>query len=279
MITMTIDNFNLKQIAESGQCFRWKQIDKQGYRYSIIANGEYVEVEQAADKTFAFYCDDRTFREFWKEYFDISADYTFAPAGEGCDPLIRKAAVAGSGIRILRQEPWEMLITFLTAQNISIDRATVLIERLCETYGDLMFTDSGTAFHAFPKPETLAEIRPEDLRRLGFGYRDKQIINAAKIAACKAVDLYRLRETDHDTAKLVLTNIFGVGDKVAECICLFGLHHMEAYPVDTWVKKIEAYFGEGYIQQNYGSRAGLIQQYLFAYVRQHGLPEESEDKQ
>lgn len=276
MVILSIDNFNLKQIAESGQCFRWKQADARGYRYSIIANGECIEVEQIADKTFAFYCNDRTFSEFWKEYFDISADYTFTPAGEGCNPLIRKAAAAGSGIRILRQEPWEMLITFLTAQNISIDRATVLIERLCETYGDLMFTDSGTAFHAFPKSETLAEIRPEDLRRLGFGYRDKQIVNAAKIAACKAVDLYRLREADHDTAKLVLTNIFGVGDKVAECICLFGLHHMEAYPVDTWVKKIEAYFGEGYIQQNYGSSAGLIQQYLFAYVRQHGLPEEKE---
>ncbi len=274
MITLAIKNFNLKQIAESGQCFRWQQLDSRGWRYSIIASGEYIEVEQIAENTFYFYCGDRIFREFWKDYFDIDTDYSFAPCDEYSDPLIRKAAAAGSGIRILRQEPWEMLITFLTAQNISIDRATLLIGRLCNAYGEVMFTDCGTAYHAFPTPERLAAVQPQDLRRMGFGYRDKQIINAAKIAACKAVDLQKLRETDHDTEKLVLTNIFGVGDKVAECICLFGLHHLDAYPVDTWVKKIEAYFGEGYVQQNFRSCAGVIQQYLFAYVRQNGLPDE-----
>ena len=274
MITLAIKNFNLKQIAESGQCFRWQQLDSRGWRYSIIASGEYIEVEQIAENTFSFYCGDRIFREFWKEYFDIDTDYRFASCDEYSDPLIRKAAAAGSGIRILRQEPWEMLITFLTAQNISIDRATLLIDRLCKAYGEVIITDRGSSYYVFPTPERLAAIQPHDLRRLGFGYRDKQIINAAKIAACKAVDLQKLRETDHDTAKLVLTNIFGVGDKVAECICLFGLHHLDAYPVDTWVKKIEAYFGEGYVQQNFRSCAGVIQQYLFAYVRQNGLPDE-----
>lgn len=276
MVTREIDNFNLKQIAESGQCFRWERIDDAGFKYRIIAEDKYIEVEQVMEKTFLFYCNEQMFRNFWESYFDLGTDYTFRPKEDYCNPLIQSAAAAGSGIRILRQNPWEMLVTFLTAQNISIDRATLLIDRLCKAYGEVMFTDRGFSYYVFPTPERLAAIQPHDLRRLGFGYRDKQIINAAKIAACKAVNLQKLRETDHDTAKLVLTNIFGVGDKVAECICLFGLHQLEAYPIDTWVKKIETYFGEGYIQQNYGMRAGLIQQYLFAYVRQHGLPEETE---
>lgn len=276
MVTREIDNFNLKQIAESGQCFRWEQIDDAGFKYRIIAEDKYIEVEQVREKTFSFHCNEQMFRYFWESYFDLGTDYTFRPEEDYCNPLIQSAAAAGSGIRILRQNPWEMLVTFLTAQNISIDRVTTLIGRLCQEYGEKLHTESGAIYYAFPEPQILAKIQPQDLRRLGFGYRDKQIVNAAKITACEAVDLYRLREADHDTAKLVLTNIFGVGDKVAECICLFGLHQLEAYPIDTWVKKIEAYFGEGYIQQNYGMRAGLIQQYLFAYVRQHGLPEETE---
>ena len=191
--------------------------------------------------------------------------------------LIKAASKAGSGIRILRQQTWEMLITFLTAQNLNIDRVTLLIERLCNEYGSLRTTENGAEYRVFPTAEQLAQVKPEELRRLGFGYRDKQIINAAKIVACKAVDIERLRAADHDTAKLVLTNIFGVGEKVAECICLFGLHKLESYPVDTWVKKIEAYLGGGYIQSRYPECAGIVQQYLFAYVRRFGLPESEEE--
>lgn len=144
MVKSKIENFNLKQIAESGQCFRWQQMDVRGCEYRIIASEKYIEVEQIEEKTFSFYCSEQEFQEFWKDYFDIDTDYNFVPRDEYSDPLIRKAVVAGSGIRILRQEPWEMLITFLTAQNISIDRATTLIDRLCQTYGEKMYTEHGT---------------------------------------------------------------------------------------------------------------------------------------
>ena len=134
-------------------------------------------------------------------------------------------------------------------------------------------TDGRGRIHGIPTPEALATATPEDLRALGFGYRDKQIITAARVVASGAVSLHKLARLDHDTAKLVLKNFCGVGDKVAECICLFGLGQYESYPIDTWVQKIEDYFGQGYIQENFPDYAGIVQQYLFAYVRRHGLPE------
>lgn len=98
-------------------------------------------------------------------------------------------------------------------------------------------------------------------------------MTAARVVASGAVDLDKLKRLDHDTAKLVLKNIHGVGDKVAECISLFGLGKLESYPVDTWVQKIEDYFGRGYIQSEFPDYAGVVQQYLFAYARRYGLPE------
>lgn len=274
MITVGKNNLNLKQIAESGQCFRWQKLDKAGNKYSIVANGLYLEVEQIGEYTFNFYCSEQEFTNYWHDYFDMGTNYAgFISTAENDKGLIRAASKAGNGIRILRQQTWEMLITFLTAQNLNIDRVTLLIERLCNEYGSLRTAENGAEYRVFPTAEQLAQVKPEELRLLGFGYRDKQIINAAKIAACKAVDIERLRAVDHDTAKLVLTNIFGVGEKVAECICLFGLHKLESYPVDTWVKKIEAYLGSGYVQNRYPAYGGVMQQYLFAYVRRYGLPE------
>lgn len=265
---------NLKQIAESGQCFRWKQLDEEGNKYKIIAGSRLLIIEQNAHGYFGLSCTPREFDDIWTDYFDYSgADYSQILAkAEAKGGLLKDAAAAGEGIRILRQDPWEMLITFLTAQNISIQRATTLIEKLCNKYGQKKHSGD-TTFMAFPSPDSLATAKPEDLRQLGFGYRDKQIITAARIVASGAVDLDKLKRLDHDTAKLVLKNIYGVGDKVAECISLFGLGKYESYPIDTWVQKIEDYFGHGYIQKEFPDHAGIVQQYLFAYVRRHGLPE------
>lgn len=268
-------NMNLKQIAESGQCFRWKQLDESGKKYSIVAYGEYLQIEEIEENCFELSCTQFDFITLWANYFDIDGGTDYegikaAAAEKG--GLIADAVAEGAGIRILRQTAWEMLITFLTAQNISIARATTLIERLCEKYGCWKQTE-GVEFTEFPTPEALATATPKDLRALGFGYRDKQIITAARVVASGAVSLHKLARLDHDTAKLVLKNFCGVGDKVAECICLFGLGQYESYPIDTWVQKIEDYFGQGYIQENFPDYAGIVQQYLFAYVRRHGLPE------
>lgn len=273
MIRISMDNFNLKQIAESGQCFRWKQLDKEGRCFKFISGSRSIAIHQHGDNMFDFYCNEEEFTDTWIKYFDIcGTDYgAICRKMEAYGGLLEEAAKEGAGIRILRQDPWEMLITFLTAQNINIPRATTLIEKLCDKYGQKMERDP--LCMTFPSPDSLAAAKPEDLRELGFGYRDKQIITAARIVASGVVDLDKLKSTDHDTAKLILTNVYGVGDKVAECISLFGLGKLESYPIDTWVQKIEGYFGHGYIQKEFPHHAGIVQQYLFAYVRRHGLPE------
>lgn len=275
MTTLYLDNFDLRQIAESGQCFRWQRLDEKGNKYKIIAGSSLVIAQQQPEEDlFTFYCDQDEFDCIWADYFDyINPDYRKILAEmKEKGGLLKEAAAAGAGIRILRQDPWEMLITFLTAQNINIPRATTLIERLCSKYGQEKQAGD-TKYMTFPSPERLAVAKPEDLRQLGFGYRDKQIITAAQVVASGAVDLDKLKRLDHDTAKLVLKNMHGVGDKVAECISLFGLGKLESYPVDTWVQKIEDYFGRGYIQSEFPDHAGVVQQYLFAYVRRYGLPE------
>lgn len=279
MATFYMKNCSLKQIAESGQCFRWQQLDEKGNKYRIIAgNSLVVAVEQPEENLFTFLCDIDEFDYIWANYFDEGgADYSQIISNvEEKGGLLKDAAAAGAGIRILRQDPWEMLITFLTAQNINIPRATTLIEKLCCKYGQEKQAGN-TKYMTFPSPDRLAVAKPEDLRQLGFGYRDKQIVTAARVVASGAVDLDKLKRLDHDTAKLVLKNIHGVGDKVAECISLFGLGKLESYPVDTWVQKIEDYFGRGYIQSEFPDYAGVVQQYLFAYARRYGLPERGDE--
>lgn len=186
MATFYMKNCSLKQIAESGQCFRWQQLDEKGNKYRIIAGSSLVvAVEQPEENLFTFLCDTDEFDYIWADYFDEGgADYS---------------------------------------QIIS------------------------------------------NVEEKGGLLKD--------VVASGAVDLDKLKRLDHDTAKLVLKNIHGVGDKVAECISLFGLGKLESYPVDTWVQKIEDYFGRGYIQSEFPDYAGVVQQYLFAYARRYGLPE------
>lgn len=150
--------------------------------------------------------------------------------------------------------------------NNNIPRIQATISALCERFGREMKTPAGETYYTFPEPAALVDI--DKLQGLGLGYRDAYIAAAARIAASGCIDLNSLYMVDHDTAKLILTNFLGVGEKVAECICLFGLHQLEAFPVDTWVKKIEAqYYGGRFPQEKYAGHQGVMQQYLFAYIR------------
>ncbi|NCC42480.1 MAG: 8-oxoguanine DNA glycosylase [Clostridia bacterium] len=285
MITRIIDNCNLKQIAESGQAFRWKQLDETGNKYSIIAYGDYVEVEQQGN-VFTFNCGETGYMTIWDWYFDTQTDYAQIIAStDPQDELMQAAIRSGSGIRILQQDIWETFITFIISQNNRIGRIRNTIEKMCERYGEqrchttldiradsIEFKADGTKkYYTFPRPEALSNV--DNLQGLGLGYRDKYIAAAAKAVQNHVLELKQLRFMEHEQALEVLKQVMGIGDKVAECICLFGLHQLQAYPVDTWVKKIEKYYGSGYIEKHYNGYQGVIQQYLFSYARLHGLPE------
>ena len=267
MVEIKADNINLQQIAESGQAFRWNQLDESGHSYSIVAYGKYLEATQTGTKSVLLDCTEADYLETWERYFDLRTDYEAIQlmACQG-DARLYEAAIQGYGIRILRQPVFETIITFLVSQNNNIPRIKATTEKLCERFGRSMTAPGGQQYYTFPEPEALADI--DKLQGLGLGYRDKYIAAAARIAASGCVDIERLEAEDYSTAKLILTNLLGVGEKVADCICLFALHKLEAFPVDTWVKKIEErYYGGRFPQEKYAGYQGVMQQYLFAYIR------------
>lgn len=267
MVKIKADNINLQQIAASGQAFRWNQLDESGHSYSIVAYSKYLEVTQTGTKSVLLDCTEADYLETWERYFDLDTDYEAIQimARRG-DDLLCNAAIQGYGIRILRQPVFETIITFLVSQNNNIPRIKATIEKMCERFGRRLTAPGGQQYYTFPQPADLEDV--DKLQGLGLGYRDKYIAAAARIAASGCINIEGLEAEDYSTAKLILTNFLGVGEKVADCVCLFALHKLEAFPVDTWVKKIEEkYYGGRFPQEKYEGYQGIMQQYLFAYIR------------
>lgn len=295
MTEKIIPNFDLRQIADSGQCFRMKPVNENPecrdgeYAYTVISSGRTLTIMQNQDH-FTFFCPD-SHMDFWEQYFDLPTDYkAMIAAINPKDSYLTSAARYGSGIRILRQDPWEMIITFIISQQKTIPAIQKLVAALCSRYGaplePPLHMDLPLVFHAFPTPEQLNQASLEDLLELKLGYRAKYIKRICEDACSGALDLERLNDMNYSAAMAYLQSFYGIGEKVANCICLFGLHHIEAFPVDTWIKKIllseyspdcrgikkipqtrvcefliEKYFSR------YKGYAGVMQQYIFFYAR------------
>jgi N-glycosylase/DNA lyase len=264
-----VKNFDLQQIADSGQCFRMNKRTEN--RYSLVAYGRYLEICQPEQDVIELNCSEEEYTDTWRNYFDIGYDYDKvirSLIGSG-DEFLRKAAEFGPGIRILRQEPFEMLISFIISQNKNIPSIKTCIERICERYGDGK-TDpaTGVRYYTFPSPMQLAAAEKKELRSLKLGYRDEYILRAARAVAEGAIDLEVLKKCSHEKTVKTLRSIHGVGEKVANCVALYGLHHIEAFPVDVWIKKIlnEIYQGS-FVVERYNGYAGIVQQYMFYYIR------------
>ncbi|NLL72308.1 MAG: DNA-3-methyladenine glycosylase 2 family protein [Clostridiales bacterium] len=262
-------NFNLKQIADSGQCFRMNPISDN--KYGLIAFGRYIELEQIEEDIVEINCNNEDYVGIWKNYFDIDYDYGWIVDSlkEGRDEFLKEAATWGSGIRILRQEPFEMLISFIISQNKNIPSIKACIERISKVYGDKKKDDkSGIIFYTFPSPEKLAHAKKEVLRELKLGYRDEYIIGASRSVVDGELDFEYLKKCSHEEAVSILKNIRGIGDKVANCISLFGLHHIEAFPIDVWMKRIlNDVYDNKFDPSLYHGYAGIVQQYMFYYIR------------
>ena len=172
------------------------------------------------------------------------------------------------GIRIVRQDPWEMLITFIISQNKNIPAIRKSVEKLAEMCGEERVDQSGAAYFAFPTPDALAGLREEQLRECGLGYRCRYVREAAAAVADGCLDLLSLKFQDEYTAMMAQTGLTGVGKKVASCVSLFGLHHLNAFPIDVWIKRIlEEQYPNGYPFEEYSPYNGVYQQYMFEYYR------------
>ena len=256
MFTVEIDHMNLHQIANSGQCFRWQQIEDNSY--IIPAFGKELTISQDGN-TFILSCDENEWNSLWKNYFDVDTDTDYNEVEniimESNDDFLKAAYQFGSGIRILRQDLWEVIISFIISQNNNIPRIKKSIENLCDEVGG-----------RFP---TCHEILDMDLSDKGLGYRDEYLIDAADWWIWKGEYAEsRLRQTKKP--KRYLLEVKGIGNKVADCICLFGLHRLNAFPIDTHIKTILDREYNGKLPEWAESKyAGLFQQYIFYYELNH----------
>ncbi len=264
MIKKTMDHFDLEQICQSGQCFRMSQKEKG--RYSVIAGKRYLELEQHG-KECIFHCDGEEFEGFWKSYFDLDGDYpTYIERIDPKDFYLNNAAAFGSGIRILRQDLWEMIVSFLISQQNNIVRIRRCIQNICESYGERLTSSEGVTYYAFPTPESLAGLEEEALKACNLGYRSKYVVRTAGSVTAKETDLDKIAQMPYKEAKEELMKLFGVGEKVADCVCLFALHHLEAFPIDTHINQaMEKHYKRGFPDRRYNGYQGVIQQYIFYY--------------
>lgn len=261
-------DFDIRQIADSGQIFRLCRWEQDTYR--LTAKDRYLEIRQQEDEL-ELSCSRQEFEDIWSRYFDLDMDYGRIKSQiDPADTYLTAAASYGGGIRILRQDPWEMLVTFLISQQNNIPRIRKCIEELCRRFGPEKHNFRGERYYGFPAPETLAEAGEEGMCVCNLGYRNKYIARCAKMVAEGSFSLEKLNKKSYRETKDKLKELYGVGTKVADCICLFGYHHIEAFPVDTHIQAvIENHYPDGFPLERYEGYAGILQQYLFYYDLSH----------
>lgn len=253
--------FNPENIAKSGQCFRWKE-EKDG-SYSLIAHGKYLLIEKESDR-YRIKSTKEDWENIWKEYFDIERDYSYIKKliESSEDTHLKEAFFKGRGIRILRQDLWETIVSFLISQNNNISRIKNSIEKICVKAGKLTDNKEG---YQFPMPEDVNKGFFED-SGLGLGYRVEYLEEIYEYARNNPNWLNELKSKNYEDAMSSLLERKGIGPKVANCICLFGLGHVGAFPIDTHVKQLlKKYYPDGFDFERYHGCAGIIQQFLFYY--------------
>lgn len=254
--------FSPERIARSGQCFRMA-CEPNG-RITALAGADRVCIRPLGEGRFELDCAPEAFESRWRAYFDLDTDYAAieAQAANGDAPLRRAACLSG-GLRILRQDPWETLVSFLLSQRKSIPAIRTCIAALCSRYGARVGRGRGRYF-AFPTPESLLRAGEKGLRACGVGYRAPYLIDAAHRVQTGECDLAAMAALSDEALKERLLSIHGVGVKVASCVMLFGYHRLSVAPVDVWIQRVieEDYGGESPFPA-YGEYAGIFQQYLF----------------
>lgn len=259
-----LTDFDADKIFDCGQCFRWLKQPDGSWRG--IAHSRVMTLSQEENRV-TLSAPKEDFESIWHNYFDLERDYEAMRSRLGVSDYMTKACEFGKGIRILRQEPWEALCTFIISQCNNIARIRGIVERLCALKGE----ELGEGLYSFPSFDTVASLREEDLAPLRSGYRAKYILEAARAVSEGRFDLDAACKMNADDAMKALLTLEGVGKKVAGCVMLFGLGKTEAFPIDTWMKKaLKEYFEEGFDPRVFGDDAGIAQQYIFYYARWGG---------
>ena len=270
------DCFDLYNTFYNGQCFRWEQIEKDVFEG--IAGNKPLQLKQNTDGVL-FLCDGSDMK-FWQHYFDLDTDYKSIENTYLKDPILGNCVRSGTGMHILRQDIWEVLISFIISQNNNISRIKKIIYNLSQACGEQVNSYS-KKYYAFPSPKALASLSEDELVRLGLGYRAAYVYECAQEISNNEGILKEIAALDYIQAREKLLSIKGIGPKVANCILLFGLRHFSAFPVDTWIHKamLSLYPDcgsnrntiEKFAMDKYGENAGLVQQYIFHAARRGAL--------
>ena len=279
-------SFRVKDVFDCGQCFRWnEELDKS---YTGIFGKNVLNVKQEPDEegykiTFTGVCNGNI-EDICKNYFDLNRDYEeIKNKLSKIDEFMAQSISYGEGIRILNQDLWEMIISFIISANNNIPRIKGIIERMSKKYGEEI-EFRGKKYYTFPTIEALKNASKEELRTLGMGFRDKYIYETTKIIAEKQVDLESLKNKETKQAREELLKLNGVGPKVADCILLFStLKRLDVFPIDVWVRRVmnDLYIHnedetkvskkqiENLAKEKFGELEGFAQQYLFYWRREN----------
>lgn len=250
-------HFDVLKTMSSGQAFRWKESHTGIEVHSL---DKHISLNQDS-KQIHISCNSREFRSYWEHYFDLKRDYSRLGSFAGYDPFFKECLEYGKGIRLLKQDAWETIICFLLSQRSSIPRIKNMVERLCKTYG------GGN----IPSPEILSKLDADELgESIGCGYRSPYLVEAGSYYISNRKAFARLDKQPTAAQEAILLNMFGVGQKVADCVILFGLHNGKAFPVDVWIERIIDQKYNGILPAyRYGNLAGIVQQYMFYYAINH----------
>ena len=269
--------FNLKYTLECGQCFRWKKTDED-YYVGVIKD-RVIKIKQVKDTLYIISSNMDNLEDVVRHYFNLDLDYTSIEKRISIvDDNVKKAVKNTSGLRFLKQDFFETLISYIISANNNIPRISKSVNEISRRYGKEVELE-GEKYYLFPTPEELKNVTIEEYRECGVGFRDKYIYNTVAKINNKEIDLDELFKMDTQNLKKELLSLMGVGPKVADCILLFSCSRLEVFPVDTWVEKImtKLYFNnkeaskkqiQDYAKNNFKNDAGIIQQHLFYNIRE-----------
>lgn len=273
-----VKNFNIKQVVECGQCFRWKKVTDSNY--IGVAYGRVIEVVQEDDKIQILNTTEEDFNNIWQEYFDFNRDYSEVKDKLIDDELLKKSMEFGYGVRVLNQEPFEILISFIISARNSIPVISKTINNISKKYGTKL-QYKGEDYYTFPTIEQLSIATEDDIRETGASFRSKYIVDTVRRLKDGELSLEEIMALNDDECHTKLQEFKGVGAKVADCVMLFSMKKTSAFPVDVWVKRAMIYFYDAkdsslnkiriFARDRFGELSGFAQQYLFYYARENKI--------
>ena len=273
-----VKNFELPHIFDCGQCFRWNRIDNGNY--IGVAFGKVIEVEKKEDNVTLYNTNEEEFYTTWENYFDLKREYGFIKEELSKDQLLKKSVEFGYGIRLLQQQPFELIVSFIISANNRIPMIKKAISNICRNWGNSL-EYKGEIFYSFPTPEQLSKASLEEIESCGVGFRGKYIKDTVEKISNNEIDLKTIVELNDDSCHESLQQFSGIGPKVADCIMLFSMGKYSAFPVDVWVKRAMQHFYlapdvslkkiRDFGREKFGELSGFAQQYLFYYARENNI--------